>query len=748
MSERVKETLATLGAAAGIVLLMLIRLRTDPDFLWRDDLQTGLIGSALEIGRALSEGEWPLLSRNSWYATAFAGEMQYAVFSPLILALNWLVFQLDLPLRATTSLLIVFHLALLAAGVYLLARDYKLPRPLCGLVVLVASLNGYMLMWVATAWYPLLTSFAWLPFYWLATRRAVRDPRALLPLAGIAASLYMLLAAGWPGTNMMAIILVAAFAMQLLARKEFRALIRIVVANAIGSALCAPQLLVMAEFVAHTNRTEMQLFNWGWRVPLAGLPGLILPTFTTFWPHAAGDPRVHTGIELAGAVVPLAAIAAALFTFGRAFLQRHKFELALALLGITLSIAPSIYMFKWSFRWLPLFFLPAALAAAAALAELSQVRTRGAGLWMIGLTVIASIASVLYDRVRAISLVVAAVTLLLAVLWLVVDLRGTREAREVVPLLVALVALALAYAFVPENARSPQFLIGEYPKEPHPYKRDRTYIAVYPMLDLAAPIRFFEPRHKDNSLFRPGNLPMAADLDFVGGYSPLSPWGMVHVLGYEQIHGLINEDAARRIVLREMGAEGLLDHMSVEGVAVTQNLLVRSQVQNLPGWRLAATWGKDVVLERRTPPRPDVYFAPATRAFPTREAAAEWIRTRTEARMPWVVVGDRAPAGCADARVGASQRLRHESVAQVDTRRCRAEALLVFARPWVPGFVASLNGETLAVETADLIMPAVRVPAGSAGEVRLAYEPRSLVTGAIVAAVALLAAVVLAIMRV
>ena len=747
MSERVKETLATFGAAFGIVLLMLIRLWTDPDFLWRDDLQTGLVGSALEIGRALSEGEWPLLSRNSWYATAFAGEMQYAVFSPLILALNWLVFQLDLPLRVTTSLLIVFHLALLAAGVYLLARDYKLPRPLCGLVVLVTALNGYMLMWVATAWYPLLTSFAWLPFYWLATRRAVRDPRALLPLVGIAASLYMLLAAGWPGTNMMAIILVAGFAMQLVARKEFRALTRIVIANAIGSALCAPQLLVMAEFVAHTNRTEMQLFNWGWRVPLAGLPGLILPTFTTYWPHAAGDPRVHTGIELAGAVVPLAAIAAALFTFGRDFLHRHKFELTLALLGIVLSIAPSIYMFKWSFRWLPLFFLPAALVAAAALAELSQMRTRGAGLWLIALTVIASIASVLYDRVRGVSLIVAIVTLLLALFWLVVDWRGTRAAREVVPLLVALAALAVAYGFVPENARSPQFLIGDYPKEPHPYKRDRTYIAVYPMLDLAYPIRFWEPRHKENALFRPGNLPMAADLDFVGGYSPLSPWGMVQLLGYEQIHGLIGEEAARRIVRLELGAEGLLDHMSVEGVAISRNLLIRGRVQSLPGWRLTATWGKDVVLERRTPRRPDVYFAPATRAFATREAAAEWIRNRTEGRMPWVVVGDNAPAGCAEARMIASQRLRHESVARVDTRQCRAESLLVFARPWVPGFVATLNGKKLEVETADLIMPAVRVPAGAAGELRLEYAPRSLVTGAIVAAVALLAAVVLAIMR-
>ena len=116
--------------------------------------------------------------------------------------------------------------------------------------------------------------------------------------------------------------------------------------------------------------------------------------------------------------------------------------------------------------------------------------------------------------------------------------------------------------------------------------------------------------------------------------------------------------------------------------------------------------------------------------------------------MPWIVVGDEAPAGCAGARVLASRRLRHESFARIDTRQCRTDSLLVFARPWVPGFVASLNGKTLDVETADLIMPAVRIPAGSEGEVALEYKPRSLVTGAIIAAIALLAAVVLAIMRV
>ena len=115
--------------------------------------------------------------------------------------------------------------------------------------------------------------------------------------------------------------------------------------------------------------------------------------------------------------------------------------------------------------------------------------------------------------------------------------------------------------------------------------------------------------------------------------------------------------------------------------------------------------------------------------------------------MPWVVVGDRAPAGCAAARVAASKRMRHSSVARVDTRPCGGESLLVFARPWVPGFVASLNGKPLQVETADLIMPAVRVPAGSEGEVVLAYKPRSLKLGASIAAAALLLAVVLAIMR-
>jgi len=743
--ERVREAAGALAAASGVVLFMLVRLWFDPDLLWRDDLQTGLVGSVIEIGRTLAGGEWPLLSRSSWYATAFAGEMQYAVFSPLALALNWIVVQLGLPLRATVAILILFHQAVLAAGVFLLARDHRMPRPLAALVVLVASLNGYMLLWVVLAWYPLLASFAWLPFYWLAMRRAIRWPRARLPLAGIAASLYMLLAAGWPGTNMMAIILVTAFAIQLGAQREWRALARIIGANALGAALAAPQLLVMAEFIGSTNRTQMHLLNWGWRVPLSGLPAFILPTFTTHWTLASDDVRPHVGIELAGAAVIIAAIVAALALDRRELVRRHRFELSIAALGLLLSVSPSVWMFKWSFRWLPLFFLPAALAAGGALAELAAIpssRTRSAGAWLGGLAAGALLLAAVHDTSFPYTAIVGLATLIGAALWIAVDLRGTQQARQTVPLVVCLLTLAVAYAIMPDNPYSPRFQIGERASDPAPFRRDRTYIAAYSMVDLTDPVRILDRAQRDNVLFRPGNLPMAADLDFVGGYSPLSPWGMVHVLGFEPLHGVMGEEPAQRLVRLEMLEGALLDHMSVEGVIVSRSLLRRSGVRDLPGWRLAARSGPELLLERRAPPRADAYFAPSTRAFPTRDAAAAWIRGRRDGPMPWVVVGPDAPRGCAAARVESAARLRHRSIARIDTRGCADEALLVFARPWVPGFVASLDGTPLPVDTADLIMPAVRVPPGSHGSLNLEYKPRSLTIGAIVAVLALLLAVV------
>src|SRR5262249_36091054 len=62
------------------------------------------------------------------------------------------------------------------------------------------------------------------------------------------------------------------------------------------------------------------------------------------------------------------------------------------------------------------------------------------------------------------------------------------------------------------------------------------------------------------------------------------------------------------------------------------------------------------------------------------------------------------------------------------------ETLVIFSRPWFPGYRAECNGRPMPVEVFDLILPAVRLPAGTSGRVVLEYRPAPFVLGCCITA--------------
>ena len=83
----------------------------------------------------------------------------------------------------------------------------------------------------------------------------------------------------------------------------------------------------------------------------------------------------------------------------------------------------------------------------------------------------------------------------------------------------------------------------------------------------------------------------------------------------------------------------------------------------------------------------------------------------------------------------------------VTIRGKQGPALIVFRRPWLPGWRATLDGEPLHVVRADEIMPAVEIPDGAEGKLVLVYRPMSLVIGAAIAGLSLLTGIVFAVVR-
>lgn len=79
---------------------------------------------------------------------------------------------------------------------------------------------------------------------------------------------------------------------------------------------------------------------------------------------------------------------------------------------------------------------------------------------------------------------------------------------------------------------------------------------------------------------------------------------------------------------------------------------------------------------------------------------------------------------------------RHRVIANVENLDPNNPALMVFARPWFPGYRARLNGVALEVKKANLILPAVEIPPNTRGELTLMYLPKSVVRGAMIAAIA------------
>ena len=98
----------------------------------------------------------------------------------------------------------------------------------------------------------------------------------------------------------------------------------------------------------------------------------------------------HAALELIGGLVPVAALVAAFATARGRTWRVLRWDLFLLGFVLLLCVLPSPGMFRWSFRWLPLFHLVLALAGAQALRTvISRHGARwlgNAGLWATILT--------------------------------------------------------------------------------------------------------------------------------------------------------------------------------------------------------------------------------------------------------------------------------------------------------------------------------------------------------------------------
>jgi hypothetical protein len=624
--------------------------------------------------------------------------------------------------------------------------------------------------------------------------------------------LFLLITAGWPFTVLMAALLSAWIMVQAWAqRRRLLDLWPTPAAWVIGMGLSAPAWMMFLESSPNAARIQASagLRTSAWSVPFEALPGLILPNVETLW-YVFNTIKLHVSTELAGGLVPVVVLVACLWHGGRACFRVLRWEWGLCGLLFVLATSPSIGNFRYSFRWLPLFFLTLGLLAAQALAWLRD-RAKGVGsrfdphgvkkqtvettpdpfctpssagaperpipnLGRIALYVILFIwlrASLSQPDAKGLLMAGALSLLGLAFCWWQIEARcpPTSLLRKAMPAVVVLLSCGSACVTCAPGTEVPTWRISERIRQPGPLDPNIRYLSIHTLKDIFVldDTRFHERLEGIGAELYFGNTPAYAGLDFVNGYSPMLPLGM-HQLFHWEPHGgfygttdaypalggstvgllaspwgqgaLIAASAlfperiatdAERILTSETGPHGLLQLMGVDGLVVADRFEEYWKTLAENGWREVARVQDGRVFHRNGPASPRVRAIAEADLIADRFEAGRRLTHHGSEPVPLVLL---APASAsparvrfAPARVNLVEDGRNGAVAEVASAPGKDDILVVFARPWFPGYRATCNGQPVPVEVFDLIMPAVRLAAGTTGRIELEYRPDSYVRG-------------------
>jgi hypothetical protein len=694
-----RNSLGALVAGLLVVLFCLLLLWHDPLVFWNDDYELSVLPVFADMVRSWSESHWPILTPYSWVCGNLAGEFQYGTFSIFINAAIILIWKFPLTFPQQAAALSITHLFMLAIGAFLLARDRRLSIPLSIFVALIASLNGWIICWGATDWFGALGAFAWLPWAWWGAERALDQQRTKWRFLWPAPFVYFVVTGGFPYTVLMLLLLIAWLSVKsLVGTRNIFSIVPMLFGVALGFGLSAPAWLAILDLVQGSAReSQSPAAHWQWLVPVAALPGLILPSWTVNWIDFSSRSVPHTATELACGLVAPAALFAGFISRGRMLVRQLKWELILLLLVLLLCMIPTAGLFRWSFRWLPFFHLILAICAAEALQITPRpMTTPTTGLGLVALTAIAmpiSRASGPY------AFPLVWIFIALAASWCLSELLFRNyEFYKWTPVLITFLAFLATYVCIPANSGVPQYNFSQELLKPSPLDPQRLYLSIYPWAELTY-CTANKPQPVGQVL-RPGSTPMWAGLHFVNGYSPIRPAGVARKFA-TSIHGEINPAMGDYLLNYQAGQGGELALMGVDGIVVAREINLVPQPSS--EWEQALSTDEGRVFHRRGEPFAPVRSVPSLDSRPGEQFASATISKISDSRN-WVE-------------------------ADVDVPNGDRPALLIFSRPYFRGYKPQLGNQKLAVTSYRGLFPVVEVPAGTHGRLTLAYRPYWLIWG-------------------
>jgi hypothetical protein len=410
----------------------------------------------------------------------------------------------------------------------------------------------------------------------------------------------------------------------------------------------------------------------------------------------------HSATELACGLVAPVAVMAALFNCGRAFIKQIGWELLLLLIVLLLCMLPTAGVFRWSFRWLPLFHLVLALCAAEALRHLGKDRPvlfARPGIVAFGLVAIAAITISIFHVGGDYAFPLTWIFLAIAAVWALSEFFVRNELlRCWTPACVTFIAFLATYLCIPPNCGVPKYNLSQELTKPTPLDPNRLYLSIYPPAEHT--YRIEKKPGPIGRIVRPGSTSMWAGLRFVNGYSPILAAGVAREFKFA-IHGEVDPDIGQYLLEYQAVAKGDLANLGVDAITIAREIDVDPQPPS--EWQLAVVTAEGRVFYRKGAPFPVVRSLTSIRSRPNEEFVS--------------------------AAISRIEDSRNRVAADVDVPSGDRSALLSFSRPYFRGYQAHLDGKKLLVDFHRGLFPVVQVPAGSHGRLVLSYRPAWLVYG-------------------
>lgn len=675
--------LAPLIMTALLLAIIGIHLWLNPRFFYWDDMQHAIMPVIRTIGLRLSDGDWPAVTLLSWQSGNMVGEGQYQLFNPISLALFPLVASFD-DMSIGAAVYSVAYLLIAAAGAYFLSWRAGADPYFSAAAGLAYATSPFLLYWLAGSWTNGLASMAFLP--WAVGCVAGRRMTAWAAVGAFAAS-YCLAVSGWIH-GLFALALFCALRLWDRRKSWSPAEIGVAVLTVCGGMLTAgPQLVATLDAVrAGTRMSSISNLGILTTEPQALLAGSMLPAYfgKLNWGApgdllAGGTWPVPPIVYCAWFLIPAVIIA---FHARRELVAGSWLLLGALVLGILMLGPDQLGPMRWPLRFMPAFCLGVTTWAVMQLSS-KRASEPSTVLQSTALIAIASFLSWQQAPGSWLEIGLWAIFIGLACYATTVSIVIGRKSREridsglIALFMTGLVAVGFAGLW-PRNGNLPTWHGASFASElaqPGPHGAGST-LQVYAYSTEPDGLPTAERIRQLPS----GNMPMLSGRRHVNGYSPVEPAGLSRYLcsnTFGWTCGMLMPGLFR--AEPETGA-ALMDLMRIDTVKVDRSRdQARLWLDREPGWVASDRTDEVTTYSRREPSR-----LPGTLSY-----LSDGIRHLDVERMT-----DDVETHHLAIDAGAASRL------------------VVFARAWYPGYVASWNGDPLEVISLAKVLAAVRIPPG------------------------------------